>query len=77
MSKKKETSEEIKRTRESEAISRIKKMGEQLVKQIESGETPEIELPIRGASNALFDAEKKMIYSGSIRMNSMRMKSCF
>ena len=58
--KKKE--EKLKRIKE--ISDRIEKLGEQLIKEIEAGENPHMNIPIRGSANVFFDEKSKQITLG-------------
>ena len=57
-------SEEIRKEREKKAMKRIEELMKEIDNQIESGEAPEFELPLRGKGNAVYNPEKKMILMG-------------
>ncbi|MEM0372386.1 MAG: DNA topoisomerase IV subunit A [archaeon] len=58
------TSAEMQKERQENASNKIKELGKKIIAQMNAGEPPEIELPIRGASNAIYDPKKKMIFPG-------------
>jgi len=47
-----------------EIMLKIDKLGAQLVKEVEAGENPHLEIPIRGSSNVFFDEKAKKIVLG-------------
>jgi len=57
-------SEEIRKKREKEAMKKIEELMRDIEEQIEQGESPEFELPLRGRSNAVYNPDKKMILMG-------------
>ena len=61
---KKIESEEIKKKREQKAMKKIQELMLDIEKQIEQGEAPEFELPLRGKANAVYNPDKKMILMG-------------
>ncbi len=57
----KESERKEKRT---EIVKRITELGNKLVEEIEKGENPHIDIPVRGAANVLFDEKTKKIVLG-------------
>jgi len=47
-----------------EIMAKIDKLGVQLVSEIDKGENPHLEIPIRGSSNVFFDEKAKKIVLG-------------
>ncbi len=59
----KNNKEKLKASRD-EILEKIKRTGEKLVKEIEKGENPALEIPVRGSRNVEFDEKNKKLVLG-------------